>query len=226
MKNKIISLEGTDCSGKTTQHKLLIERLLAEGHNIEQLKFPNYQTATGRIIADCYLGQNGKTAYFSEGASKVNPRVSGLYYAADRLYNLELMQEKLSRGHLFLDRYVESNLAFMAGKHLNSDDRIKTYQFFEELEYELLKLPKPDIKILLHMPTKYANVLKAKRAQTEVPDEHESDDTFRENVERAYLEVAKRHDFYILSCVKDNEIRSINDIHEELYSVVITQLGL
>ncbi len=224
MKNKIISLEGTDCSGKTTQHQLLLNRLTNEGFKIEQFKFPNYESPTGKIIGDCYLGRNGKTAFFSEGASNVNPRVSGLYFAADRFYNLEKMNEKLKKGHLFLDRYVESNLAFMGGKYLDKSKRIEIYKFFEHLEYGLLNLPKPNIKILLYMPLAFSEILKEKRSETEEEDEHENNKAYRKNVEQAYLEVAKRHNYHILSCIKDNKIRTIEDIHEELYQYVRSQI--
>ena len=87
MKGKLIVIEGTDCSGKETQSKLLLERLKKEGFKIEAFAFPNYNSPTGRIIGECYLGKS-ENAVFPEGAPAVDPKVSSLYYAADRKYNI------------------------------------------------------------------------------------------------------------------------------------------
>ena len=40
----------------------------------------------------------------------------------------------------------------------------------------------------------------------------------------AYLEVAKRHDYKIIDCVKDGKIRTIEDINDELYTYVKSKL--
>ena len=48
MRGKLIVIEGTDCSGKETQSKLLIEKLRNEGVQIDIYSFPSYETPTGR----------------------------------------------------------------------------------------------------------------------------------------------------------------------------------
>ena len=50
MKGKIIVVEGTDCSGKETQSKLLEERLNSIGKKCVRFDFPNYESPTGKII--------------------------------------------------------------------------------------------------------------------------------------------------------------------------------
>ena len=57
MKGKLIVVEGTDCSGKETQTRLLVEKLLKENIKIERLSFPMYDTPTGKIIGACLLGK-------------------------------------------------------------------------------------------------------------------------------------------------------------------------
>ena len=49
MKGKLIVIEGTDCSGKETQTKLLLERMKKDGLKIENFDFPHYTSPTGRI---------------------------------------------------------------------------------------------------------------------------------------------------------------------------------
>ena len=54
---KFIVIEGTDCSGKETQSKLLVEKLNNMGHKAIRLTFPNYDTPTGKIVGGPYLGK-------------------------------------------------------------------------------------------------------------------------------------------------------------------------
>ena len=115
MKNKIIVIEGTDCSGKQTQSDKLLNRLTSEGYSIYKDSFPMYNTPTGHIIGEDYLGKGGH-GLFKEGAGNVDPRVSGLYYAADRKYNMPMLLQKLESHHVLLDRYIDSNLAHQGGK--------------------------------------------------------------------------------------------------------------
>ena len=89
MRGKLIVIEGTDCSGKETQTNLLLKKLNSEGIKVEKFSFPNYQSPTGKIIGGPYLGKEYICdCWFSEGATKVDPKVASLYYAADRKYNI------------------------------------------------------------------------------------------------------------------------------------------
>ena len=56
-RGKIFTLEGTDSSGKATQTEILYERLLSEGFKCKTMSFPRYNTPTGRVIGQCYLGK-------------------------------------------------------------------------------------------------------------------------------------------------------------------------
>jgi len=219
--NKLIVIEGTDCSGKQTQSELLKQNLEQKGYIIHQTGFPRYDTPTGRIIGECYLGKTGN-GFFKEGATKVDPQVAGLYYAADRLYNLPKVNEMLETGSVILDRYVDSNMAHQGAKEEDKEKREQTYKFFENLEYELLKLPRPDIRVLLYMPTEFASILK--KGREEVADQHEMEEDYLKRAESAYLEIAERNNYKIISCVKDGTIRTIEDIQEELLEYVISQL--
>ena len=116
MKNKIITIEGTDCSGKQTQSDLLVKKLAEKNISIYKTSFPNYDTPTGRIIGECCLGKKIGHSFFPEESANVDPKVMGLYYAADRLYNISKIEEALKEQSVILDRYVDSNLAHQGGK--------------------------------------------------------------------------------------------------------------
>ena len=94
MSGKIIVIEGTDCSGKETQAKLLEKRLNDLGKKSINFSFPMYDTPTGKIVGGSYLGKKEiGDSLFKEGAINVDPYVGCLYYAADRKYNMKKIEE-------------------------------------------------------------------------------------------------------------------------------------
>ncbi len=225
MRGKLIVIEGTDCSGKETQTKFLLEGLRKEGYKIEEFSFPNYNSPTGRIVGGCYLGKpHIGEGYFPEGAPAVDPKVSSLYYAADRKYNLPKISFLLENGvHVILDRYTYSNMAHQGGKIIDKEERINMYHWIEDLEFGLLELPKPDIRVFLHMPFEQATVLRKNR--TEELDQNESDSEHLKHAELAYLEIADLYEFQKIECNRGNDIKSIPEIHEEVYEFVKCELN-
>ena len=263
MKGKLIVIEGTDCSGKETQSKLLIEKLNKNNIKCEYFSFPNYSSPSGKIVGLSFLGksylahelveneseslknklsdidpnvidkvlyelgENLSKGWFPESAPNVSAKVASLYYAADRLYNLDYINKKLNQGtNLVLDRYFYSNMAHQGGKLNSENERKEMYEWLYDLEVKKLELPDSEIKLFLHMPTPYINLLKAKRSER--LDENEKDVAYLENCEKAYLELVKKYNFDTIECVENklNEvsrenIKTPNEISEEIYKKVL-----
>ena len=216
MKGKLIVIEGTDCSGKETQTKLLVKYLKENNTKVFTMSFPNYDSPTGKIIGGPFLGKSYiSEGYFPEGAPNVDPKVSSLYYAADRLYNLPIIQKKLNEGYtVILDRYVYSNMAHQAGKEDDKEKRFALYNFNATLEFDLLGLPKADKVIFLYMPVEGARALRANRA--EALDQNEMDEEYLKKSQRAYLELAKIFNYIQIDCFEDGKVRSIEDISKDV----------
>ena len=219
MAGKIIVIEGTDCSGKETQTKLLVEKLNNEGKKCVRFGFPMYETPTGKIVGGAYLGKPEICeGFFPEGAPNVDPYVSCLYYAADRRYNISKINEYLEKGYcVILDRYTTSNLAHQGSKIKDKDERFDMYQWIDKLEYWLLKLPKPDKTIFLHMPYEYSCELKKNRENL---DENERDPEHLKQAEVTYIELSELYNWHRIECVSDGCVRSIEEIGEEVYNLV------
>ncbi len=219
MAGKIIVVEGTDCSGKETQTKLLEKRLKLEGYKVKRFDFPMYDTPTGKIVGGCYLGKPEiGEGFFPEGAPNVDPKVSCLYYAADRKYNFKEIEKYLNDDYyVLLDRYTTSNLAHQGSKILDKDERFNMYQWIDKLEYWLLKLPKPDVTIFLHMPYEKSCELKKNREHL---DEHEKSPEHLKHAEEAYVELSELYNWSRIECVKDDEIRTIEDINDEIFKII------
>lgn len=223
MRGKIIVIEGTDCSGKGTQSDLLLERLNKNNISTKKFSFPNYDSPTGKIVGGPYLGKSTiSNGWFKEGANNVPAKVASLYFAADRLYNINPILEELDKGNnVILDRYTTSNMGHQAGKIKDKEERFKMFKWIENLEYDLLGLPKPDIKIFLYMPYLYSKKLQNNREEL---DEHEMSEDNLRHAENAYLEMVDLYNFTKIDCISNESIRSINDINEELYNIIISSL--
>ena len=218
-RGKIIVIEGTDCSGKETQTKRLMDRLREDGNKVISYSFPNYNSPTGKIVGGPYLGKSEiGDSYFGEEALRLDPKIASLYYAADRKYNLVEVNKYLDDGYyVILDRYVSSNQAHQGGKLDNKEDRLYIYKWIDKLEYELLELPKPDITIFLHVPYEFAKELKKNRKNLDI---HEKSEKHLINAENSYLELAHIYNWNHIECIENNKLRTIEDISDEIYSIV------
>ena len=223
-RGKLIVIEGTDCSGKETQAKLLLERLKKDDIDIEERAFPMYDTPTGKIIGGSLLGKPHIGESLFPNPSKVDPKVAALYYAADRLYNIGEINKMLDDGiNVILDRYVESNMGHQAGKLKNKSDKLDMMNWLEKLEYNLLELPRPDMVIFLFMPYQYTIELRNKRG--EVADEVEKDIEYLKNAEETYSMMAEKYNYDIVYCVNESRIRSIEEISDDVYNLVKNKLN-
>lgn len=218
MKGKFIVIEGTDCSGKETQSKLIEKKLKELGYKCIHLAFPMYDTPTGKVVGDCYLGRNGK-GFFDEGATNVDPYIAALYYAADRKYNINKIIDSYNDGYyIILDRYTTSNMAHQGSKILDKDERFYMYQWIDKLEFWLLGLPKPDKTIFLHMPYKYSLELKKERNSL---DEHEKDEDYLKRSEAAYIELSELYGWDRVECVDyDDRLKSPEEINDEIMKIL------
>lgn len=218
-KGKVIVIEGTDCSGKETQSKLLEEKLKKSGKKCKRFSFPMYDTPTGKIVGGSYLGKPEIfESFFKEGAVNVDSHVASLYYAADRKYNIPEIEKYIDKGYyVILDRYTSSNQAHQGSKILEADDRFDMYQWIDKLEYWLLKLPKPDITIFLHVPFDKTIELRKNR---EFIDEHEKSEEHLKNAEKAYIELSELYNWNRIECIKNDKLRSIEDISEEILKII------
>ncbi len=216
---KFIVIEGTDCSGKETQSRLIVDKLNEMGKKAVRITFPNYDSPTGKIIGGPYLGKEEICeCWFPEGAVNVDPKVACLYYAADRKYNeKEILKYLDDDYYVICDRYLSSNMAHQGSKIHDSEERFLMYEWIDKLEYWLLRLPKPDLTIFLHMPLKYSLELRKNREQI---DEHEKDEDYLRQSEECYIELSELYNWSKVECIKDNKIRTIEDINDEIYNII------
>ena len=214
---KLIVIEGTDGSGKSTQFKKLTERMANEGKNFKTLVFPQYSEPSSALIR-MYLGGE-----FGTNPSDVNAYAASAFYAVDRYASFKKDWGKwYEEGGLILsDRYTTSNAVHQASKEA-PEDRAEFLRWLYEFEYDKLGMPKPDLIIYLDVPTEFTEKLMRHReaATNTSADIHEQDLTYLATCREMGRTAAKYYGWSTVQCVKDDEMRTIEDIHEEIYGLV------
>lgn len=225
MSAKIITIEGTDCSGKETQSKILEHNLTNKGYKVKRFSFPQYEEGTGKIIGGAYLGKTEiGECVFAEGAVNVDPIVASLYYAADRRYSfLKTIEEEMEKNDvIILDRYVTSNLGHQGSKIHDKDKQDKFFDLIFELEYKICELPESDITIFLHMPLEATKSLKKNRASL---DQHEQNDEHLKQAELTYLRLYKKYGWKYINCLREtykdfSSIKTPEEIFSDIFGIV------
>ena len=218
---KLIVIEGTDGSGKSTQFKLLTERIAREGHEFQRLVFPQYQEESSALIR-MYLG-----GQFGTKPSDVSAYAASAFYAVDRYASYKkVWGQWYEEGGLVLsDRYTTSNAVHQASKE-PEEKQADFLKWLYEFEYDKLGLPAPDLVIYLDVPTDYTEkMMRSREAATNThADIHEQDLQYLATCRRTGKAAAKFYNWTVINCVRDDAMRSIEDIHEEIYRHVLNCL--
>jgi len=211
---KLIVIEGTDGSGKSTQFRLLTERVAKEGYEFRKLVFPQYAEESSALIR-MYLG-----GQFGSKPSDVNAYAASAFYAVDRYasYKMDWGQWYEDGGLILSDRYTTSNAVHQASKEA-PQDREKYLHWLYDFEYSKMGLPKPDLVIYLDVPTDFTQKLLRHReaATNTTADIHEQDMQYLATCRETGRAAAAYYGWTVISCVKDGQMRSTHDIHEEIY---------
>lgn len=211
---KLIVIEGTDGSGKSTQFRRLTEHLNQDGKEFRQLVFPQYSEESSALIR-MYLG-----GQFGTHPQDVNAYAASTFYAVDRYASYKkVWGEWYENGGLVIsDRYTTSNAVHQASKE-PEETREAFLKWLYELEYEHMGLPRPDLTIYLDVPTDFTEqMLRSREAETHThADIHEQDMAYLATCRRMGKQAASYYGWTVVNCVEDGHMRSIESIHEEIY---------
>ena len=219
---KLIVIEGSDGSGKSTQFKLLTRRLREEKTAFHKLQFPQYLEPSSALIR-MYLGGE-----FGEQPEDVNAYAASTFYAVDRYASyVKVWREHYQNGGLILsDRYTTSNAVHQAGK-VPPEEREEFFRWLYDFEFGKMGLPKPDLVLYLDMPTEATEqMMRRREAATHTKaDIHEQDEAYLRRCRENAAYVVARCGWTRIDCAKDGAPRLINDIHNEVMACVADLIG-
>lgn len=217
----MIVIDGTDGTGKHTQTLILKENLEKQGYKVETIDFPRYGEKSAGLVEE-YL--NGKFGSVNE----VTPHQASIFYAVDRFVASFQIRKWLEEGKIVLcDRYVSANMGHQAAKIEKDTEKDKYLDWLFDLEFNIFKIPKPDINILLYLDTEIARKLAQENTNQKYTNDvkkndiHENDKEHMKKALNAFLYVADKYNWIKIDCSDGKKwIRTREDISIEILEKV------
>lgn len=217
MAGKLIVLEGIDGSGKSTQFKLLTERLRREGFPFLHVTFPRYSESSSALLRS-YLGGE-----FGSKPEDVSAYAASTFFFVDRFasYKTDWGEFYRNGGLILCDRYTTSN-AIHQGAKLPEAELPAFLDWLYDFEFRLMELPRPDV--VLYMDIDLATCMEQMRLRQERTntkgDIHEVNPDYLSACLKSGDAAADRLGWNRISCINDGSMRSIESIHEEIYNII------
>lgn len=220
-KGKIIVVEGAcDGIGKTTQYTMLCNRLRNDGQEIFSHHFPSYGTYQGTPVERYLKGELGSP-------NELSPYFINSLYAIDRgITWYKSLKPLYEQGKIILfDRYTTSSLIYQTALIKYIEEKKKIIDYILDFEYRKIGIGEPDQVIFLH--ASFDLVLKMIKARNQndgvVDDIYERDLELMKKVYENAMFIASYLSWDMVQCNDGSRMRSIDDIHEEVYSLVRTR---
>ncbi|HEV7453956.1 MAG TPA: FAD-dependent thymidylate synthase [Candidatus Saccharimonadales bacterium] len=219
-----IVIEGTDGSGKGTQFQLLRDRLVTAGYKVEAFDFPQYDQPSSYFVTQYLNGKYGK-------ADEVGPYTASLFYALDRYESAARIRKAIDEGKIVIsNRFTGSSMGHQGTKFANSEERRGYFIWLDNLEFEMLRIPRPDISFVLRVPVDITQQLidqKDERGYTDKKrDIHESDHSHLERALAVYDDMTQLFpkDFQRIDCVRGGKLLDIETVQSMLWEKIVPML--
>ena len=216
-KGKLIVLEGIDGSGKSAQYRRLCARLENDKIGYHHIVFPRYEKDSSALIR-MYLG-----GHFGAHPSDVHAYAASTFYAVDRYASFRMKWQKYyEAGDIILaDRYTTSNAIHQCSK-LPKERWDVFLDWLFTLEYALMGIPTPDLVIYLQGDTEISQKLMTERyhGDESKKDIHEKDLEYMNRSRKAAEYCKDALGWTTVHCVRDGEMRGIEEIHEEIMNLI------
>lgn len=210
---RLVALEGIDGAGKHTQAQLLAAALARRRIAHQAVSFPRYESFFGQLIARYLQGAFGPL-------EAVDPHLSALLYAADRLEARPWLKHLLAAGRIVIaNRYVASNLAHQ-GARVAAEQRTAFLAWLKQLEYEIFDLPREDLILYLRLPVEEALRRTTTRAGSQSRDLQESSREHLLAAAQLYDELARESNWVIVEAMEGARARSVEELHAEILQVI------
>jgi len=187
---KFIVFYGINNLGKSTQAKLLVERLKANGYQAEYLKYPIYDLAPSGLILNDYLR--------SANPHQLNAKEAQIIYALNRTqYQSELINKLKAGINVVAEDYKGTGIAWGLGAGVEEAflKKVNSHLITEDL-------------VFLFDGERF-------RQAIENHHKHENDEDLMTKVRWAHLKLREEYGWW-----KINANLAIEEIHEEIWASV------
>ncbi len=221
-----IAIEGTDGSGKGTQYKLLKERLETQRYEVEAFDFPRYNEPSSHFVKKYLNGDYGSL-------DEIGPYTAALFYALDRYEAAPKIKQALKDGKVVLaNRFTGSSMAHQGSKFNNSEQRRGYFIWLDNLEFQMLGIPRPTRSFVLRVPAETAQSLVDKKDSRDYTDKkrdiHEANLTHLQKSVDVYDDLTQLFpkDFERIDCVRSNQLLDVDTIQKMIWEKIEPMLPL
>lgn len=199
-RGKLITFEGPDGSGKTTQIELLGKYLVKNGYDIIITREPG----------GTHISEKIRNIILDNANSEMCGMCEALLYAASRAQLVEeVIRPAINDGKIVIcDRFVHSSLVYQGiGRNLGVDK-------VRDINNMALNGLMPDLVIMLNIS--YEEGLKRKKKQKSLDRLEMSGDSFYKRVFEGYIKIAQYSDkIKIIDASQD-----IQKVHESIINLI------
>lgn len=218
MEGKLIVIEGAcDGIGKTTQYNLLKKYLEGKGYNVCSHHFPTYNKKQGKLTEYYLNGDFGNP-------EDLSPYLVNSIYAVDRAITWkDKLKDAYDKGNIILlDRYTTSSLIYQSALFESENEKKAFIDYVTDYEYNKLGIKKPDKVIFLTADFDLVSSMRSKRESNDgvKDDVYERDNKLMKKIYDNAMFVSDYLGFDIVKCDLNGNLRSIEDIHNEIKSII------
>jgi len=220
---RFYAIEGTDASGKATQSELLVEKLVGKGYDVVAFDFPQYDKESSYFVREYLAGKYGKS-------DDVGPYAGSIFYALDRYEARDAIRRALSDGKIVVaNRFSGSNMAHQGTKFTHPEQRRGYFIWLDNLEFEILGIPRPNFSVVLRVEADVAKKLLDQRIIDNPgtkKDIHEADEVHLKQSVEAYDDLCTLFpkDFIRVDCTRSSKLMSKQQIHDILWNIISADL--
>jgi len=186
-KGLFIVIHGINNLGKSTQAKLLVEKMKENGYKAEYLKYPIYDLEPSGTILNNYL--RGGNTY------RLNPREAQTLYSLNRTQYEPQLKERLKSGiNIIAEDYTGTGICWGIGAGVDEE-------YLKLINSHLLK---EDLTFLFDG--------ERFKKSTENGHKHETDEKLLEKVRQAHIKIGQE-----LKWIEINANLTIKEIHDIIW---------
>ena len=213
----VIVIEGLDGSGKQTQTELLCKELQKQLGECRTISFPDYSSKSCEPV-NMYLngelgGLDGLDAY----------QVNSLY-AVNRLCSMQKYLDYVQAGGtLICDRYTTASMLYQSVAIDDKTEKNNFLDYIDNFEFNVLKIPRPDVVIFLKVPVEVSTTLLKNRQTNKSNLENDIFEENKQRLQKIYdnsMFVANKFGWKIIDCCENGKMRSIEAIHNDILKIV------
>lgn len=210
-------MEGLDGSGKATQSGLLLQRIIDGGCAARLVSFPDYDSDSSALVRMYLDGQ------FGTQAGDVNAWAASTFYAVDRFasYKTDWADDYAAGATIIADRYTTSNYLHQ-GTKLPREEWPGFVAWLEDLEYQKMGIPRPDMVLYLDVEPEVSQQLLAQRYAAEggQKDIHEKDIAYLRSCRSVAEWCIETLGWTCIQCSQNGVLRPREDIAQEIEALV------